>query len=408
MEVYLGIDWSERSHTAVFVDGGGKELCQRTVEHSRDGFGELDKLRSQLGVAPDECVVGLETAHNLVVDWLWGHGYNQVYVIPPNVTRSRQASYRQSGARTDESDGYLIGNLLRTDRHRLIPWQPDSDLTQRLRAKVRMRRQLVTDKVVHLNQLRQLLHRYYPAALEVFDLKSYIGLDFIQRYPTPATAQALTYSEFEAFARAPLSSSQRTATAYARLKTEQPQALPVTVAAYQEEAVMLAQMLTQVKRYLSQTEKSIAALFGQHPDASIFASLPGAGAYLAPALLVKFGDHRSRFPTAAQFRPWPALVRLRSRAANGAPFISARLATMSSEPMPNSGLSPLSSSPLGPSPMWNKPAVEDTRTTMLVGLWPTVGWQSCGSSGRRASAMTSPIIWRILSSSGRANINQFL
>ena len=115
MEVYLGIDWSEKSHTAVFVDEQGQELCQSTVAHSRDGFSKMDQLRSELGVAPGQCVVGLETAHNLVMDWLWGHGYSQVYVIPPNVTRSRQATYRQSGARSDQSDGYLIGNLLRTE-----------------------------------------------------------------------------------------------------------------------------------------------------------------------------------------------------------------------------------------------------------------------------------------------------
>jgi transposase len=43
----------------------------------------------------------------------------------------------------------------------------------------------------------------------------------------------------------------------------------------------------------------LSALFAQHPDADIFASLPGAGALLAPALLAKFGDQRQRFPTAA-------------------------------------------------------------------------------------------------------------
>jgi transposase len=299
MEVYLGIDWSESTHTVVFVDGKGQELCQSTVAHSRDGFGELDRLRKQLGVAADQCVVGLETAHNLVVDWLWGHGYSQVYVIPPNVTRSRQATYRQSGARTDESDGYLIGNLLRTDRHRLLPWRPDSELTQRLRAKVRCRNRLVADKRVHLNQLRQVLQRYYPAALQPFVLSSYIALDFIQRYPTPAAAQALTYNEFESFARQRRYPARSTAAAYAQLKTPQPQALPVTVVAHQEEAVMLAQMLSQVKRHIAGTEKAMADLFRQHPDAPIFASLPGVGDALAPALLVKFGDHRSRFPCAS-------------------------------------------------------------------------------------------------------------
>jgi len=36
--------------------------------------------------------------------------------------------------------------------------------------------------------------------------------------------------------------------------------------------------------------------FDQHPDALIFQSLPGTGDLLAPGLLVKFGDHRDRFP----------------------------------------------------------------------------------------------------------------
>ena len=40
-------------------------------------------------------------------------------------------------------------------------------------------------------------------------------------------------------------------------------------------------------------------LFQQHPDRVIFASLPGAGQFLAPALLAKFGDDRQRFPPPA-------------------------------------------------------------------------------------------------------------
>lgn len=37
-------------------------------------------------------------------------------------------------------------------------------------------------------------------------------------------------------------------------------------------------------------------LFQQHPDQELFASLPGTGDFLAPALLAKFGEDRERFP----------------------------------------------------------------------------------------------------------------
>jgi transposase len=47
----------------------------------------------------------------------------------------------------------------------------------------------------------------------------------------------------------------------------------------------------------NRTKQNLAELFRQHPDSSVFGSLPGAGPHLAPALLVKFGDDQRRFPT---------------------------------------------------------------------------------------------------------------
>ena len=51
-----------------------------------------------------------------------------------------------------------------------------------------------------------------------------------------------------------------------------------------------------------QVQRALNALFAQHPDQAIFASLPGTGAFLAPALLAKLGDDRERFPSAASLQ----------------------------------------------------------------------------------------------------------
>jgi len=40
----------------------------------------------------------------------------------------------------------------------------------------------------------------------------------------------------------------------------------------------------------------------EHPDAALFLALPGAGAALAPRLLVAFGSDRQRFQTAAELQ----------------------------------------------------------------------------------------------------------
>lgn len=301
MKVYIGIDWSERKHDIVFMNEAGAPIVRLTIPHAPEGFLKLEATRRELGVAREDCLVGLETAHNLVIDFLWSHNYTNVYVVPPSVVKSTRGRYGHSGARTDQSDAFLLADMLRTDRARLQPWHPDSLLTRQMRAKVSLIIHL-THTVVRLsNRLRAVLLRYYPAALNVFShLRAQITLKFIQAYPTPQAAAALTFAEFETFARQNGYKQQgRLRACFARLQIPQPEPTPETVLVYQDEAVQLATLLLDVVRAKQTTKRALKDLFHQHPDHPIFASLPGAGAFLAPALLVKFGDDRRRFPSPA-------------------------------------------------------------------------------------------------------------
>jgi len=121
MQVYIGIDWSEDKHDVVFMNQAGVDVARLTIPHSLDGFVQLEAARRKLGLAPDECMLGLETAHNLIIEYLWSQAYQQVYVIPPSVVKSNRNRFRQSGARDDQSDGYFLADILRTDRGRLQP-----------------------------------------------------------------------------------------------------------------------------------------------------------------------------------------------------------------------------------------------------------------------------------------------
>ena len=299
MAVYIGIDWSEKKHDVVCMNEKGAVITQFQIAHSADGFVQLDSKLRKLGVTLENILIGLETAHNLLIDFLWDTGYSQVYVIPPNMTRSCQGRYRQSGARNDASDARLIADLLRTDRHRLYPWHPDSCLTLELRAKVHWFMSLSRSKRRLASQLRAILLRYYPAALQVFgELDSQITLEFIQTYPTPQAAAQLTLAEFKSFVRQHRYPIGKIPGCFACLQAKQPEAARHTVLAYQQEAVQLATLLLQTVRTLAAVQRELTCLFEQHPDRSIFASLPGAGDLLAPGLLVKFGDDRRRFPQA--------------------------------------------------------------------------------------------------------------
>ena len=296
----FGIDWSAEHHNLCVMNEKKRPLSRVKFPHSLAGFQQVEKLRQQLSVAPAECWVAIETAHNLLVEYLVEQGY-VVYVIPPHVTHAQRQRYPASHAHTDDSDAALLARLLWTDRERYQPLRSDTQLTQHLRAQMRFVEQL--RRAIHRqhNQLRAVLLRTFPQAVDLFStLTAQISLQFLRAYPTAQAATALSLDEFRAFChQQQYSHPQRIAQRYAHLITPAPTAHPATVTAYQEQVPVWAELLLlQVQRHTA-AQRRLSELFVQHPDADIFASLPGAGALLAPALLAKFGDQRERFPTAA-------------------------------------------------------------------------------------------------------------
>lgn len=301
MRLYIGIDWSENKHDIVFMNQAGAAVARFTIGHTPDGFLRLVAECETLGVERTECVVGLETAHNLFIDFLWAQQYTQVYVIPPSVVKSNRGRHGSSGARTDQSDAFLLADILRTDRGRLQLWHPDSLLTRQIRAKVSYIAHLTRNIVRTSNRLRSVLLRYHPAVLHVFSsMQTQIRLRFICAYPTPQATRELTFPEFTAFAAQHSYKRRAKLRAYyAELQGLHPEPAVETVLIYQEEAVQLASSLLTLIKTKKTATRELGHLFAQHPDAFIFDSLPGTGELLAPGLLAKFGDDRRRFPEPA-------------------------------------------------------------------------------------------------------------
>jgi transposase len=302
MLVYIGIDWSQQKHDLCFLNQAGTRLAERTIPHTQTGFAQLEAVREKLGLEVSDCVVGLETAHNILLDHLWDQGYARVYVLPPNLVKSSRGRFRQSRARTDLSDAWLIADILRTDHARLQIWEPDSLLTQQIRSRVNYV-QLMTKEIVRLtNYQRSILLRYYPAAADLFSgLKTLISQHFISTFPTPETTNGLDLETFRTFARQhAYTRPEKLPATLAKLHQAHPIASGEVIESYQSQAQSLASLLLPMIRTKANALRELSNLFLQHPDHFIYASLPGAGDFLQPALLAKFGDHRYRFPTASR------------------------------------------------------------------------------------------------------------
>ena len=300
MRVYLGIDWSQAKHDACFLNETGGLVTRLTLPHTPTGFAHLDETRQKIGVTADECWVGVETAHNLLIDFLWARDYTHLYIVPPSAVNSTRPRYSQSQAHTDRSDAQVIADLVRTDQQRWSPWHPPSPLIWQLRAKSSLVLYLTQNITRVSNRLRAVLLRYYPSALHTFQTGlPLVAAQLVIHYPTPEAAVRLTWTEFETFARTHgyHRSLQDLRGCYARLQLPQPTATATAVQAYQGEAVLLAELYHQLSQTKLAEVHALNGLFTQHPDASLFTALPGTGEILAPGLLAKFGDDRERFPT---------------------------------------------------------------------------------------------------------------
>jgi transposase len=173
-------------------------------------------------------------------------------------------------------------------------------LTRHIRSQVTLLLGLTKSITRHSNQLRALLWRYYPVAADLFSgLDTQIALAFIEAYPTPQAAKNLSKADFTAFCRAQkYTRSDLITRRYAQLLDTRTYANPQVAQAYAPQAQALSRILRTLVVEKNTAHRELTSAFEQHPDAHIFDSLPGAGEFLAPALLSKFGDCRARFPSA--------------------------------------------------------------------------------------------------------------
>ena len=306
MKTIIGIDWSEKKHCVHVYNEAGAQLLRLEVAATVTGFRELTQQVNKLNPEPADCLVAIETAHNLLVDYLPDLGYT-LYILAPSLVSSNRGRQGSSGAKDDDRDAQLLAEILRTDQGRLIPWQPDGLLVRQMRILLTSVDQLTKSIVRQRNRLRAHLLRFYPQALDAFgNLKTQYSLRFLVAFPGPTSLETLTYEQFAAFChKQGYYARGRYPRLWSFLRNTAPdfnqQENPAFCQQVAWQAEHLLSMILQKRNLIAQ----IQPLFQQHADAFIFDSLPGAGDLLAPKLLVMFGDHRQRYPT----RSWlPAIA----------------------------------------------------------------------------------------------------
>ncbi|HLJ59263.1 MAG TPA: IS110 family transposase [bacterium] len=299
MSYYIGCDWASAAHSVCVIDEHGQVLWQEIVPHTADGFAAL-RRRLQRVAAPADLPVAIERPSGLVVDALVEWGF-PVVPIHPNVLKASRPRYGMSGAKSDAGDAFILADLLRTDGHRFRPLQPLSEETRALRALVRARDDLVATRVGLANQLRAVLESFWPGAAHIFaDVDSAIALAFLERYPTPQSAEHLGEKRLAAFLGRHSYCGRRSApTLLDRLRRAptttrgdaDTDALGEVVRAL---VAVLVPLVTQIQKLTS----AIAQALPAHPDGPLVMSFPRAGCINAAQILAELGQERQRFTSA--------------------------------------------------------------------------------------------------------------
>ena len=293
---FTGIDWAAETHAVCVMDVGGTITAEFMIEHSADGIASLIRRLARCGEAA-RMPVAIERPNGRLVDLLLEAGY-PVVPVSPNAIKAWRDGEVLSGAKSDAGDAAVIAEYLRLRQHRLKTAAPYSDETLALRTVVRSRGDLVEMRVAATNQLAALLEAHWPGAKAVFaDVESPISLEFLTRYPTPASAAHLGEKRMAAFlVKHGYSGRRPAAELLARLRAAPAGTGREALSEALRDAVLAAVgVLTALNAAVKSLDRSVAAHLGEHPDGKIFTSLPRSGQVNAAQVLAEWGDCRQAY-----------------------------------------------------------------------------------------------------------------
>jgi transposase len=295
-DFFAGLDWAVHTHAVCVVDAAGAVRERFEIAHDREGLAELMRRLSRFGPSVR---IAIERPSGLIVDALVEAGH-RVFAIHPNAVKASRPRYRCHGGKSDACDAYVLADVLRTDGHRWAALCPQSDSIRALRALVRSRDDLVANRVALGNQLHSTLEAFWPGAACIFaDITSPIGLAFLRRYPSPASAARLSEAQLLRFCRTQHYSGRRSpAELLARLHAAaQGLTSQLTAESMAQVVRSMVAVLDPLVAQISALTRRIERFVESLPDGQIIMSFPRAGRVCAAQILAELGDVRERFPT---------------------------------------------------------------------------------------------------------------
>jgi transposase len=315
---FIGLDWADAKHDICLQAAGSAKREFSVLAHQPDTIDEwVSTWRARFKGQP--IAICLELKKGPLVSALRTYDFLVLFPVNPLTLARYREAFAPSQAKDDPTDAELQLELLLKHRDTLMPLQPQSPTMRALEQLVDHRRRLVGDKGRRTNRLTSSLQNYFPHALPWFqDKDTTIFCDFLTQWPTLKAGQLARRSTLERFFR---DHHVRDADVINQRLHTIKSATPLTTAegVIPPNALLVQALVAQLRVTLHAIEdfdKAIAQRTQRHPDFPLFDALPGAGAVLAPRLLVAFGAQRDRYISAEERQKYAGIAPVTERSGN--------------------------------------------------------------------------------------------
>jgi transposase len=307
---FAGIDWSDTKHD-ICLQAANSEAREWTVVPHRAAAIDTwaSALRQRFGGRP--VAVSLELTKGPLVYALQKYDFLVLFPVHPATLAKYRQVFTPSRAKADPTDAELALELLLRYRAKLKPLTPQSVPMRTLLRLVEQRRRLVGDQSRISNRLTDALKQYFPDVLAWFpDKDTLLFCDFLSRWPTLKQVKCARRATLLSFfhdhhVRSPSRIDERLhAIKSATPLTDD----PAVILPNQLLVLTLVEQLRVTLQAIGRFDAEIATVSETLPDYSLFRALPGAGATLAPRLLVAFGEQRERYQSAAEVQRYTGIA----------------------------------------------------------------------------------------------------
>ena len=277
------------------LDSEGTVLERTSVLHDQTGLSHLDWLLTH-GRNLSEIHVAIELHDSLLLDRLLRLGV-KVYGLNPKSAERARERFTPAGLKDDDRDAWSLAEFLRTSHVHLRPMKPDSEATLAVREWVALREDLVQERTVQIQRLRNHLVRWHPHLLEATagGLHREWVLDLLERFPTGDALAALNHGRLHAWEKGRRLHAATRGRLDVAVSLHSPTVVPARNEAHAAEVQHRVATIRALNARLADTDRYLKQLVEHHPEAIVFRSLPNAGTVTTAAMLAGFGEDRERW-----------------------------------------------------------------------------------------------------------------